>query len=221
MYNRHERHPVRNTFIGLGTAAAIFGLALGADVIAEKITSNRSVTIQPAETATPRPSEASGTPTPTRTPEPTKTPTPEPTRTPRPTATATARLKEQLSPAEAHTKRLIQLDQIWKEKGIEAWLASAGFSGKIIPAAREIETEVVNDNGNAKIVASGIQAKVEHLNAEWPSVMTTDQPGVKSARSFQPDKNNPSTIYTDVTNYTGNATLWVDGQNWRQLAPEK
>jgi|GEM_PF-3539531 len=174
------------------------------------------------ELSTPRPSNAGGKPETTIviTEQPIIVTTAEVT-TPTVTTTEVTGTPAE-TPSEAHAERLIELNQVFEEDGIEAWLTAAGITGNIQISARQVEQEtVIDNNGQPEIVASGIQISGTDINVPWPDVMTTDQPVLQNERSYQPDPNNPSKIYTGVIDYNGNATVYVDGQNWSQMAPGK
>lgn len=143
-------------------------------------------------------------------------------------ATAKALSKEELQKAgnEAHTKRLAELDPKFRQKGTFAWLVEAGFSFKglsFLQEARQVEEETLTVDGNTRILASGVQVDVTGLDAPWPNALTTSDPSVvgKARVCVQPDPSNPSRLCTDVKGFSGKATLYVDAQNWAQLAPKK
>lgn len=143
-------------------------------------------------------------------------------------ATAKALSREELQKAgnEAHTKRLVELDPEFRQKGTFAWLVKAGFSFKglsVKQEARQVEEETLTVDGNTRILASGVQVDVTDLDAPWPNALTTSDPSVvgKARVCVQPDPSNPSRLCTDVKGFNGKATLYVDAQNWAQLAPKK
>lgn len=149
-----------------------------------------------------------------------------PTEAPTLVATATPGATEatQLTPEQikaAHEARLRSLDSIYRTQGPEAWAAAAGFSWTdiLVKDARQPEEETLSDG---TIVVAGLQVKVEGLRSPWTNIFTTDEPVNlgPDGRSYQPDPNNPSRLYTDTNPFTGDATLWADGSNWQQLAPK-
>ncbi len=145
-------------------------------------------------------------------------------------ATAAARVDDkelQRIADEAHKKRLAELDPVFRDSSISKWLQTAGFrfsdlSGPKVEA-RQIEEETLVVDGNRRILASGVQVDVKDLDAQWPNALTTSDPSVKGKARvcIQPDTKNPSLLCTDVKGFTGKATLYVDVQNWGELAPKK
>lgn len=139
---------------------------------------------------------------------------PTPTETPRVTPTA-----EDLRAA--HFARLEELDSTLREGDVEAWLRRAGLSwdGELEVDARQIEEETTP---TGRIVAAGVQVNARELRVPWPNVVTTDVPDriteTPNTRRHTPDLRNRSTLYTEVT-ANGPVTVWVDAQNWQQLAP--
>lgn len=127
-----------------------------------------------------------------------------------------------INPSLVHANRLLQLDSVFRTQGLGAWLGAAGVrADSITVVARQPEEEIILDaNGQPKIVAAGVQVELKNANIPWPVVITTDQP-VPNGRSYQPDQTNPSRLSTDITGFSGKATLWADGSNWQQLAPTK
>lgn len=130
-----------------------------------------------------------------------------------PTASAAAGQTPEALPTPE--ERLKDLDVIFTEQGPKAWLEAAGFTFTSLELdARQPEETLL---GN-KIVATGFQVKVTDLNANWPAGLTTDQP--VNGNCVKPDPNNLSKVCTNVRGFNGNATLYVDLQDWRQLAPK-
>lgn len=149
-----------------------------------------------------------------------------PATNPATTAKALSREEVQKAANEAHTKRLVELDPEFRQKGTFAWLNRAGFSFKglsFLQEARQVEEETLTVDGNTRILASGVQVDVTGLDVPWPNALTTSDPSVvgKARVCVQPDPSNPSRLCTDVKGFSGKATLYVDAQNWAQLAPQK
>lgn len=113
----------------------------------------------------------------------------------------------------AHEQRVRELAVNWPD--IASWLSAAGYSYDSLDwQARQPEEETFS---NGDIVVSGLQVGVTNMSFVYPTGFTTDKP--VNGRCHQPDPNNPSKVCTDVQNFTGTATLWVDVQNWGQLWP--
>lgn len=121
---------------------------------------------------------------------------------------------------EAHEARVRELAPTY-DTSVEAWLRAAGYSwDSLTLAARQPEEETfpaLNGEGH-DIVVAGYQVEVVGLSFSYPAGMTTDN-AVSGARCVQPDAQNPSKVCTDVENFSGTATLWIDLQNWGQFAP--
>jgi hypothetical protein len=170
------------------------------------------------ENKTPAPTPTTGEPNPT--PSPTGAPTFEITPPPATASPTNGEICPTTPEAEkaAHEARLRQLDPIYRTQGLEAWLHAAGFTYDTLTLkqdARQIEEETLSDG---TIVAAGVQVRVTGLDVPWPDIMTTDQP-VPNGFSYQPDPNNQSRLWSGVEGFSGNATLYVDGQNWNQMCP--
>jgi hypothetical protein len=116
----------------------------------------------------------------------------------------------------AHDQRLLSLapEDYPNSFDRDGWLRDAGFSwSRLEQQARQIEEETIDD----KIVPAGVQVAVTNLSVDWPAVMTTDREVPAGAVCYQPDPNNGSRICTNLEDFSGTATLWVDGSNWGQL----
>ncbi len=125
------------------------------------------------------------------------------------------------APTPDRIKRLVELDKIYRNQGLEAWLNAAGFTWDgATQQARQVEEETVQLDGVPKIVVSGVQLKATNFHAAYPACFTTDKPYVldTDGRSFKPDPNNPSVLVTNGK-VSGTLTAYVDCSNWSQLAP--
>jgi hypothetical protein len=195
---KRRRNILVTAAAGLGVVG---GLLLGNGTIG--INANRPASAPSFEVATPTASEAaSGTPVP-----------------------SASELKAGLTPEQIkanHEARLRSLDSIYRTQGPEAWARAAGFTwdSLLIKDARQPEEETLSDG---TIVISGLQVRVTNLRSPWTNIFTTDELVAlgSNGRSYKPDPNNPSQLYTDTLPFTGNATIYADGSNWSQLAPQQ
>jgi len=138
--------------------------------------------------------------------------------TPRPTEAPA-----QPEPAD-RVARLIELDKVYRAQGWQAWLKAAGVTCDVAVEARQPEEETVTDaQGVVHVIVSGLQVK-GNCQVPYPAVVTTDRPGevttTAQSRTYQPDLQNPSVMYTDVDLH-GQGTIWVDASNWSQMDPTK
>lgn len=120
-----------------------------------------------------------------------------------------------------HIKRLVELDKIYRNQGLEPWLRAAGFTWDgAVQQARQVEEETVQVDGLPKIVVSGVQLVATNFHAPYPACMTTDKPFTldTTGRSFKPDPNNASVLVTNGI-VSNTLTAYVDCSNWAQLAP--
>jgi hypothetical protein len=121
----------------------------------------------------------------------------------------------------AHETRVRELAPVY-DTGVENWLREAGYTWDTLElAARQPEEETFDalDGDQHDIVVAGYQVEVSGLSFSYPAGMTTDNQVPAGARCVQPDPQNPSKVCSDVTGFSGTATLWVDLQNWGQFAP--
>ena len=123
---------------------------------------------------------------------------------------------------DAHWERLVALDPVFRDQGLEAWLGKAGFKWISLSVdARQIEEETSPER---RVLAAGVQVDGQGIEVLWPACVTTDDPGEivvrDDSRQYQPDLTNPSVLYTNVM-ANGTVTLWVDCSNWEQLFPPR
>lgn len=124
-----------------------------------------------------------------------------------------------LDPKGTHFPRLEKLDPSFRSGGFLPWLNAAGVSCQAVQQARQPEEETNPNTG--KISVAGIQVSATSCHVAWPAIVTTDTPSrviSKDSNSvqYQPDPNNGSTLYTNVT-VDGPVTIWADGTNWGQF----
>jgi hypothetical protein len=143
--------------------------------------------------------------------------TPVQTPTASPTASASAPVSQAngqqvVSPERA--KRIEDLYQVYLEGDLEKWLRMAGFEFESLQfrSAQPVE-EVIN--GHVRPV--GHVVYVTKLSFRLPCVMSSDNPLPEGTIWVQPDPQNASKVATNVVNFTGTATLYVDGSNWGQF----
>lgn len=124
-----------------------------------------------------------------------------------------------------HVERLVQYDPVFRQTGSALdWLKA---SGDISWAANQIEARQVEEearvvNGETRILVSGVQVRVTNLNVKWPACFTTDATNVpvgSETRAYQPDQRNPSRLWTNVTGFTGTATVYLSCWEWAQIDP--
>jgi hypothetical protein len=116
--------------------------------------------------------------------------------------------------------RLVQLDPIYRNQGLPAWAAAAGFKWDSLKVdARQPEEETTP---NSVVVISGHQVIVKGLSVSWPACFTTDQE-YGGGRQYRPDPNNGSRLVTDtgLSSFSGTATIYARCDNWSQLDPKK
>lgn len=139
------------------------------------------------------------------------TPVP-PTATPEPVPKATAHAAASDYEA-AHRARLELLDPVFRSSGFEPWLRQAGFTWSSLTLRTD---QVIEETWSGRQWASGVPVNVTGLNAPWPAAITTDVISI-DGRCIEVGPS--SKLCTDVTGFSGRATLYVDVQNWGQLAP--
>ena len=112
----------------------------------------------------------------------------------------------------AHEQRLMDLDAVYRASGPEAWLSAAGYTWTSLTlSARQPEEEIIGGS----ITVIGYQIEATNLSLSWPAGITTDQP--VSGRCYQPDPRNVSQVCTDVTGFTGTATVMASVLDWGQF----
>lgn len=109
-----------------------------------------------------------------------------------------------------HENRLAAIDQVYWTNGLEAWLKAAGNMtwGSIGKRAEEPEQETFGPPQRTYVAA--YQVKTTDLAVQWPACFTTDHPVANYGSKYQPDPTKPSFLYTNVTSFTGNSTLYAD-----------
>lgn len=113
----------------------------------------------------------------------------------------------------AHRVRLEQLDPTFRMSGFEPWLKVAGFSWSTLTLRTD---QIVEETWSGRQWASGVPVVITGLSAPWPNALTTDAV-VPSGRCVRAGPS--SQVCVDVVGFSGRATLYVDAQNWAQLAP--
>lgn len=120
------------------------------------------------------------------------------------------------NPAASHEQRVRELAPEFWSNGVESWLRKAGYTWDTMTLrARQPEEETFGSD----ILVSGYQVEVNNLRFAYPAGMTTDRT-VSNGRCYKPSPNNASKVCTDVSGFSGTATLWVDVSNWGQLWPQ-
>ena len=196
----------RRTFLGLGGIVAL-SMALGS--------CNRPESTRGELTDRGESTEGLSVSKPTKTSEP--TPTPSPTKKSTPEATPIPKVTEQHSAdelEEKHRARLEELDPIFRKSGFDAWLKKAGFTWDTIQYRTD---QIIEETWSEEQWASGVPVTVTGLNTPWPCALTTNE-YVPTGRHIEAGPENQ--LCTDVENFNGKATVYVDVQNWPELDPE-
>jgi hypothetical protein len=124
--------------------------------------------------------------------------------------------------ATSHEERVRELASVYHNHGFGNWLAEAGYDFDDIQKDARQPEEVVftsEDGNDNDIVVAGYQVQASNLSFSWPAGFTTDGE-VENGDCYQPDDQNPSKVCTNVTDFSGDATLWVSVLEWGQLDPE-
>ena len=120
---------------------------------------------------------------------------------------------------------IVDLDSVYRNQGLNAWLEQflTGPTALANLDARQPGEGIYLSN---HIAVDHVQLeRAQGLFITFPACVTTDDPSriVESdiTRKVQPDPNNGSVIYTDVTVAgDGLVTVWVHCGDWSQLWPE-
>jgi len=119
--------------------------------------------------------------------------------------------------ATARVENIVTLNEA--NTGMTQFMTAAGFEFESAQSAArqpEEETLVVEDESQVLIV--GWQADVTAMTVSWPACFTTDRTVTGVSVNYQPDRNNPSKLYTNnTTPFTGPVTVYWDCSNWGQL----
>ncbi|MBW7955620.1 hypothetical protein H3C66_02700 [Patescibacteria group bacterium] len=121
----------------------------------------------------------------------------------------------------ARVARLVELNDA--NTGMEALMRASGMTFTAVQKdARQPEEEtLINASGDSVLLITGWQVTATNLRVTFPACFTTDLPVAGESISYQPDRNNPSKLYTNnVTPFTGTATVYLDCSNWGQIGQQ-